>query len=138
MNERITTAGIAIKDGKVLAAKRIEGGALSGKWEFPGGKNRWGESVEDTLVREWKEELGVGISVGKGIFSYDFQNGDTLYHLRCCLVAPESDSFVLSVHTEIRYVSPGELDSLDFGGSDRAIADFLRHSPDLFAGDLAH
>ena len=74
MEERITTAGIAIKDGKVLIAHRIPGGSLSGKWEFPGGKNRYGESVADTLIREWDEELGVGIEVGEEVLAFDFTN----------------------------------------------------------------
>ena len=48
MEERVTTAGIALNCGHVLIAKREKGGALSGKWEFPGGKNRYGESEEET------------------------------------------------------------------------------------------
>ena len=81
MVERITTAGIAIKDGKVFVAHRIEGGALSGMWEFPGGKNRYGESEEDTLRREYLEELGIDIEVGELFTSFDFTNKDKLYHL---------------------------------------------------------
>ena len=57
MHERVTTAGIALKDGKVLVAHRVKGGSLSEKWEFPGGKQRWGESDEMTLKREYMEEL---------------------------------------------------------------------------------
>ena len=125
MEERITTAGIAIKDGKVLIAHRIPGGSLSGKWEFPGGKNRYGESVADTLRREWLEELGVDIEAGDEILSFDFANNDKLYHLKCCLVYPGSDSFSLSVHTEIAYASKGDLLSYDFGPSDRKIAEYI-------------
>ena len=85
MNERITTAGVAVKDGKVLVAHRVKGGALSGKWEFPGGKQRWGESDEDTLKREYKEELSVDIRMGERLTSFDFINNDTVYHLRAYL-----------------------------------------------------
>jgi len=46
-NQRITTAGICFKENKVLIGKRIDKGAIASKWEFPGGKNRWGETVED-------------------------------------------------------------------------------------------
>ena len=56
-----TTAGVAIKDGKVLVAKRAKGGPLSDMWEFPGGKNRYGETIEDTFKREWLEELGIEV-----------------------------------------------------------------------------
>ncbi len=125
MEERITTAGIAIKDGKVLIAHRIPGGSLSGKWEFPGGKNRYGESVADTLIREWDEELGVGIEVGEEVLAFDFTNNGKLYHLKCCLVHPLSDTFSLSVHTGTAYVPKEELLGYDFGPSDRKIAEYI-------------
>ena len=49
-------------DGRVLIAKRPEGKALSGLWEFPGGKVRDGELPETALVRELREELGIDIT----------------------------------------------------------------------------
>ena len=77
MDERETTAGVAIKDGKVLVAKRAKGGPISEMWEFPGGKNRYGETIEDTLKREWLEELGVDVAVGEKLLQVDFINKDT-------------------------------------------------------------
>ena len=121
MVERITTAGIAIKDGKVFVAHRIEGGALSGMWEFPGGKNRYGESEEDTLRREYLEELGIDIEVGELFTSFDFTNKDKLYHLKAYFVRHLSTSYSLSVHTETRWVTPQELEKLEMGGSDGKI-----------------
>lgn len=49
-------------DGRVLIARRPEGRAMAGLWEFPGGKLEAGESPEDALIRELHEELGVDIS----------------------------------------------------------------------------
>ena len=46
-------------DGRVLLAKRPEGKAMSGLWEFPGGKVQDGETPEQAVVRELMEELGV-------------------------------------------------------------------------------
>ena len=46
-------------DGRVLIAKRPEGKAMAGLWEFPGGKVDPGETTEAALIRELKEELGV-------------------------------------------------------------------------------
>lgn len=46
-------------DGRVLLAKRPEGKAMAGLWEFPGGKVHEGETPEQTVVRELMEELGV-------------------------------------------------------------------------------
>ncbi len=123
--ERMTTAGIAIRDGRVLVAHRVKGGSLSGRWEFPGGKNRYGESLPETLMREYEEELSIAIEVGEEVFRYDFTNGDTLYHLHAFMIRLLSDDFMLSVHTEARWVGREELSSLDMGGSDSAIRDFI-------------
>ena len=125
MTERITTAGIAIRDGRVLVGKRVKGGSLSEKWEFPGGKNRWGESIEDTLKREYDEELGVKVEVGNEIFQYDFVNKDTQYHLKACLVDVLFDDFRLLVHTDMKWVDAENLMDLPMGGSDNEIRSFL-------------
>lgn len=50
--------------GRVLLARRTEGRDLAGLWEFPGGKREPGESPEDALVRELREELGIEARVG--------------------------------------------------------------------------
>jgi 8-oxo-dGTP diphosphatase len=49
-------------DHRVLIAKRPEGRALAGYWEFPGGKVEAGETPEDTVIRELHEELSVKIT----------------------------------------------------------------------------
>jgi 8-oxo-dGTP diphosphatase len=50
-------------DNRILLSKRPEGKALAGLWEFPGGKVEVGETPEETLVRELKEELGIETKV---------------------------------------------------------------------------
>jgi 8-oxo-dGTP diphosphatase len=57
----VLVAAVALvdADGRVLIARRPEGKALAGLWEFPGGKLRAGESPEAALVRELREELGI-------------------------------------------------------------------------------
>jgi len=54
----MVVAGVVWKDGLFLAVERPEGKAHAGWWEFPGGKVEPGESLEDALIRELKEELG--------------------------------------------------------------------------------
>lgn len=57
-------AGVIEDQGRVLLARRPEGGVLGGFWEFPGGKRRPHESFEGCLVRELREEIEVDITVG--------------------------------------------------------------------------
>jgi len=52
-------AGIIVEEGRVLVAQRTREQRFGLKWEFPGGKIEAGESPEDALVREFREELGI-------------------------------------------------------------------------------
>lgn len=57
--------GIIIKGDRFYIQKRPSKGHLGGLWEFPGGKSKEGETPEETLLRECKEELGTGIEIVK-------------------------------------------------------------------------
>ncbi len=61
--KRLLVSAVALvdPDGRILLAKRPEGKTLAGLWEFPGGKVEDGESPEDALIRELKEELGIDV-----------------------------------------------------------------------------
>ncbi len=60
----MVAAAITDARGRVLLARRTEGRDLAGLWEFPGGKREPGESPEQALVRELREELGIEATVG--------------------------------------------------------------------------
>lgn len=55
----VAAAALVDGDGRVLIARRPEGKAMAGLWEFPGGKVEPGETPEATLIRELREELGI-------------------------------------------------------------------------------
>lgn len=55
----VAAAALVDSDGRVLLAQRPEGKSMAGLWEFPGGKVDRGETPEQALVRELKEELGI-------------------------------------------------------------------------------
>ena len=59
----IVAAAVVIADGRVLLTRRAEGQHLAGLWEFPGGKLEAGESPEEAVVRECREECGIDVSV---------------------------------------------------------------------------
>ncbi len=55
----LVVAGVFVRGGRLLLARRPAGRAWAGLWEFPGGKVEAGETPEDALVREWREEMDV-------------------------------------------------------------------------------
>lgn len=55
----VTACALVDTDNRILLAQRPEGKSLAGLWEFPGGKIEQGETPEESLVRELKEELGI-------------------------------------------------------------------------------
>jgi len=77
MNEsQKVTAAILRKDGKILIAKRQIGDAFEGKWEFPGGKIEEGETPEEALIREVKEELDINLKEYTFYKKYECLTGD--------------------------------------------------------------
>jgi A/G-specific adenine glycosylase len=82
--------GIVEQDGKILIAQRPENKMLGGLWEFPGGKVEKNESLEETTVRELKEELGINVVVDRYFTSVDFQYTHmsiTLHAFFCTLIS---------------------------------------------------
>ena len=60
----VTACALVDADNRVLLSQRPEGKALAGLWEFPGGKLEPGETPEEALVRELREEIGIETKVG--------------------------------------------------------------------------
>ena len=122
MAERLRVAAAVVwRDGLLLLTRRPPGGRFGLLWEFPGGKLEPGESPGQALVRELREELGVGAVPGEtlAIERHDYAQGPAveLYFVRCEL---ESFDFTPSVAVhEIRWVRPGEVDPSGLLEADR-------------------
>ncbi len=67
---------------EVLIDQRLNDGLLGGLWEFPGGKQEPNESIEETIVRELKEELAIEVQVGELLISLEHSYS----HKRLCFV----------------------------------------------------
>ena len=84
----IVTAGIVHKDGRLLIAQRRKGSDLAYKWEFPGGKIEPGESPEECIKRELREELGIETEVEDiyHAFFYDYPEFRVLLLCYRCII----------------------------------------------------
>ena len=129
--KEIRVAAAVIREGdRVFATQRGYGPAKDG-WEFPGGKIEPGETPQEALVREIREELDTEIEVGEKLaqVEYDFPG----FHLSmaCYACAVRSGSLTLREHEAARWLRPDELDSVDWLPADRkalpAVAEYLRN-----------
>ncbi len=120
-------AGVVIDSrGRVLIARRLEGAMLGGLWEFPGGGQEEGESMEQCIRRELQEELGILVAVGA--------------RLRTVRHAYSHFTIELHVHwarlkrgrprpigcSRCRWAAPKELDTFAFSRADQLVVEQLR------------
>ena len=115
----------------MLVARRKPVGESGGLWEFPGGKVEPGERYREALVREFLEEFGVGLEVGRLICRVPFSNAGTGYRLYAFFAEPESDAFILSEHDEIRWLPLDEISRLELMDSDRRCSSTCARTPGL-------
>lgn len=139
--EEITACGAVIVDAqrRVFVARRGGGkdAAAAGHWEFPGGKPEAGETHEEALRREIREELGAEISVGQRLATGSFAQPSrkvTVHFFAARLTGGEPR---LTEHTAMRWVSVAELPALDFAPADKAaLADIIRGLNAIFVVPL--
>lgn len=117
---------VIVNDGKILAAKRGQTGALPNLWEFPGGKIEADESPQEALAREIREELLIHVTVGEKVVSttheYDF-GVVTLTTFFCEL---SSGAPQLTEHAALRWLSPHELSSVEWAPADTPAVERVR------------
>ncbi|GHV87929.1 NUDIX hydrolase [Spirochaetia bacterium] len=123
---RVSVAGIAVEGKKLFVARRVPGGDLGEKWEFPGGKAEEGETDEEALVREFQEEFGIRVTVGPLLASAVFEHRGQSLTLHAYLITLSSHDFTLSEHTEWDWVTIEGIEQLDFAGSDLKLLPALK------------
>jgi 8-oxo-dGTP diphosphatase len=122
---KLSVAAIAVCAGKLFIARRIPGGDMGGRWEFPGGKTEDSEEPKTALAREMAEEFGVPVTVGAKIASGSFTHNGQIRTLDGYLVHIADYHFALTEHTEWRWASIAEIETLqtaaEFTPSDYAL-----------------
>lgn len=122
----VVVAGAVCDRGRLLAARRSAPEELAGRWELPGGKLEPGESPEQALVRELREELGVETEPGERIpGEWPLKPGYVLQVWTARLVSGEPRP--LEDHDALRWLAPHEIDAVDWLDQDRpAVAEAAR------------
>ena len=111
----IVGIGIVLNSsGQVLIAQRLESQSMGGLWEFPGGKQEKGESIEFTIIRELKEELSIDIEVGEKLLEIDHAFSHKTFHFIvhiCKLIAGDPKPLESQ---QLQWVYPIQLENYPF------------------------
>ena len=119
----IDVVGAIIKDGdRYLVGQRPANKAQGGMWEFTGGKIEPGETPEQALARECREELAIEIENEQIIDSVIHEYPEKTIRLTLISCSPKSGSVPKALeHQQIRWVTRAEMDSLEFAPADREL-----------------
>ena len=104
-------AAIIIKGDEVFATQRGYG-EWKGWWEFPGGKIESGESPQEALKREIREELNADISVGELLDTIEWDYPTFHLTMHCYICTLKSDSIHLNEHESSAWLTKETLDSV--------------------------
>lgn len=117
-------AGIIYKDNKFLIAQRNLKKSQGGFWEFPGGKVEPGETYEEALQREIKEEFDADIEVdeyvGENVHHYPEKDIKLIFY-KAKLI---SKDIKLLEHEDYRWITKQDKDKFEFSGADKAVFNF--------------
>ncbi len=118
-------AAIIEQDGKIFATQRGYGDHKDG-WEFPGGKIEAGETPEQALVREIREELDMEVSVGRHVVDVSYDYPEFHLEMACFLCSIESGAPRLLEHEAAKWLPVSEIDALDWLPADVLVVDALK------------
>lgn len=122
----VVAAAVVIQSGRVLLTRRAEGQHLAGMWEFPGGKLEDGESPEEALVRECREECGIEVEVGEilDVTHHRYpKKAVLLLFYRCALRRGEVRHLQVADHA---WVAPRDLESYPLPPADERVVSRIK------------
>lgn len=120
----VTAAIIKDKD-KILICQRAEDDECNLLWEFPGGKREEGETLEECIIREIQEELGIGIKVMSVFAKTVYYYAEKEIHFTFFNAEIIVGNLKTMVHKDAKWVTKSELDKYIFMPADVEIVESL-------------
>ena len=120
------SAALIFREGRLLITQRPAESHLGGLWEFPGGKREAGETFEQCLVRELREELGIEVAVQELFDEITHDYAEKSVHLKffiCHLLAGEPQPLGCAA---VKWAGQAELAEHDFPAADARLLEKLR------------
>lgn len=114
-------AGVIYNKNKFLIAKRNFQKSQGGLWEFPGGKVELGETNEDALKREIKEELNIEIEVGEYLTTHIHNYSDKIIELICYKAKIITGEIELLEHEDYKFITTKDFNKYKFAEADEEI-----------------
>lgn len=116
---------VIVHNGQILVTRRREGVHLPGFWEFPGGKQDPGETIDACLLREIEEELGVTVKIERLLWesSHVYPDRTVILHAFGCRIL--SGELKPLASQELKWIPPESLLSLPFPEANRPLLEKL-------------
>jgi 8-oxo-dGTP diphosphatase len=118
-------AAVILKGDRVFATQRGYG-PYKDKWEFPGGKLEKGETPEQALTREIKEELTADVNVGRRLIQVTYDYPEFHLVMDCYLCTVPSGGLKLVEHESARWLTIQELDQVDWLEADKQTVEAVK------------
>ncbi len=125
MMKTINVVAAVIESGGKYFATQRGYGEFKDWWEFPGGKIEPGETPEEALRREIREELEVEISVVRHITTVDYDYPSFHLHMACYLCHVVAGNLRLVEAEAAKWLSKDELSTVDWLPADRNVVDII-------------
>lgn len=123
-------AAIIKNENKIFATQRGYGEFKDG-WEFPGGKIETGETPEEALIREIKEELNTEIKVGQLLDTVEYDYSQFHLTMHCYLCTIKSGKLELKEHEAAKWLTEDTLDSVEWLPADLGLIEKMKENCEL-------
>ena len=127
-NQLVSTIALIDDDDKVLIGKRPKGKPFENLWEFPGGKVKKNEIIEQALIREIKEEINVDLSMNcVAPLSFTTYNSENINLIILLFITRKwSLEPICKFHTELKWVKPNSLNKYSMPPANKPLVSSLQ------------